>query len=139
MFYQACVSTSGYTVNYSECLAKKCLSLSCETKKRTCKPFTLFYTFLLNWDPLIQLLLSLPSFSVSSPSNSCFSAFPSHSCLLFGARSWWLVVPSLQMAHSDHLLMTGEQRKAFPAAAAWHSFQCMHTHSHPQINMGIHI
>ncbi|KAJ4930701.1 hypothetical protein JOQ06_025009, partial [Pogonophryne albipinna] len=39
------------------------------------------------------------------------------------ARSWWLVFPSLQMAHSDHLLMTGEQRKAFPAAAAWHPAQ----------------
>lgn len=51
-------------------------------------------------------------------------------CHSFSARSWWLVVPSLQMAHSDHLLMTGEQRKAFPAAAAWHPIHCASAHAH---------
>lgn len=39
-----------------------------------------------------------------------------------------LVVPCLQMAHSDHLLMTVEHRKGVPAAAAWHPAQRAHTH-----------
>lgn len=46
-----------------------------------------------------------------------------------------LVVPSFQMARSDHLLMTVEQRKAFPAAAAWRPAQYAHT----QVNTNTHI
>lgn len=49
------------------------------------------------------------------------------------------------MAVSDHLLMTGEQRKAFPAAAAWHprsvgTHTCTHTnkHGHTYLNNGKH-
>lgn len=53
-----------------------------------------------------------------------------------------LVVPCLQMAHSDHLLMTVEHRKGVPAAAAWHPAQRAHTHllslSHKQTQTHIH-
>lgn len=42
------------------------------------------------------------------------------------------------MAHSDHLLMTGEQRKAFPAAAAWHPTQCANTHTNKYRHIDSH-
>lgn len=79
----------------------------------------------------------LPLFS-SAPS-PCLPYAPAiHSDILsLIARSWWLVVPSLQIAHSDHLLMTGEQRKAFPAAAAWHPAQCANTHTNKYEHTGV--
>lgn len=101
------------------------------------------------WAPPIYCRVFSPSFLIASPVFFKFNfplPVPSRSysycsliyphilflslCHSFSARSWWLVVPSLQMAHSDHLLMTGEQRKAFPAAAAWHPIHCASAHAH---------
>lgn len=83
---------------------------------------------------VLTSLFPLPSLPFSPTSLFLLLLLPSiltfALCLLFRARSWCLVVPSLQMARSDHLLMTVEQRKAFPAAAAWHPAQCAHTHTH---------
>lgn len=75
------------------------------------------------YSPLISTF-----FSSFIPTSLYFSPIYPHVlfCLLSFSQCQVLVVPSLQMAFSDHLLMTGEQRRAFPAAAAWHPTQCAH-------------